>query len=150
MVVTLLDIRCSLIDEAILMHDQIMLRLMRRSQRKYAEQFQENSKRTKRAIKTFTLLNKALYQARTSRRDIWETIEEFISWAELQAIAKDAENLLQAKHANHLYLVQEYYPQIRRYAPAMIEEFDFQAASGGRDIVQAINILRELDRKSVV
>ncbi len=145
MATTLLDIRCSLIDEALTMHDQIIGRLVRRSQRRHADQLQDDAKRIKRVISTFTILTKALTQAKESREEAWELIDSAISWNDLQAISKDAEDLIQPKRLSHLHFVQVYYPQIRRYAPALIEQFDFQSASGGQDVLQAVNLLRELN-----
>lgn len=143
--IALLDIRCSLIDEAISMHDQIVGRLIRRSQQKHADQFQGDAKRIKRVINTFTILTKALTFAKESGENSLEIIEKNISWEDLKAISEDAEDLIQPKRLNHLHFVQAHYPQIRRYAPALIEEFDFQAATAGRDVIAAINILRELN-----
>lgn len=143
--VTLLDIHSALIDEAIMMHDQMMMRFIRKAQRKHAEQFQQSTKRIKRAIKTFTLLTDALHAAKMGKKDIWQCIEAFISWEELQAIANDAEALIQAKNTNHLYLLEEYYSQIRRYAPTMIGSFEFKATASSNDIVEALQILHQLN-----
>jgi hypothetical protein len=44
-----------------------------------------------------------------------------------------------------LGFIEAHYPQIRRYAPSLLEQFDFQAAPGGEDVLDAIELLREMN-----
>lgn len=143
--VALLDIRCSLIDEAITMHDQIIGGLIRRSQAKHTAQIQEDLKRTKGVLSTFATLIDALSEAKEKNLEAFSWIEQAIPWDRLQNIYLDAQELIRPKRLNHLYFVQEYYPQIRRYAPELIKKLDFQAADSGKDILEAVNILRALN-----
>ena len=55
------------------------------------------------------------------------------------------EALGQPRRLDPLGFIETYYPQIRRYAPALLEQFDFQAAPGGEDVLAAIDLLRRMN-----
>lgn len=145
MAVSILETHKSLIDEAITMHDRIVGALMRKSKRKHADQMQSETNRIKKAISTFSTLSKALMNAKKTGQDAWEAIDKVLSWDDLCATAKDIEELSNPRKLNHLHFVDAQYSQIRRYAPALLEHFDFQAASGGKDVLDAICLLRDLN-----
>lgn len=145
MAISLLETRRSLVDEAISMHDRIVGRLIRRSKRKQADQLQEDAKRIKRTISLFAVLSKALINAKETGQDAWQAIDSALPWHELRALAEDAEELSQPRRLNHLHFVEAHYPQIRRYAPALLEHFDFRATSGGQDVLEAVTLLREMN-----
>lgn len=145
MAVSIIDIHKSLVDEAINMHDRIVSALIRKSKRKHADQMQGESKRIKKAISTFSTLSKALMDAKQTGQDAWESIDNVLSWDELCKTAKDIEELSSPRKLNHLHFVDAQYSQIRRYAPSLLKHFDFQATSGGKDVLSAITLLRDLN-----
>ena len=145
MAVSLLETRRALIDEAITMHDRIVSGLIRRSKRKHADQLLDETKRIKKAIGTLAILGRALIQAKETGEDVWEAIDRAVSWEALRATAEDAENLSGPRQLNPLHFVDAQYPQIRRYAPALLKHFEFQAARGGQDVLDAIELLRDMN-----
>ena len=145
MAVSLAEIKRSLIDEALTMHDRIVSGLIRRSKRKHLTQLQDETKRLKNAIGMFAALGQALMKAKETGQDVWEAIDQAVAWDDLCKIAKDAETLSGPRTLNHLHFIDAQYPQIRRYAPALLEHFNFQAASGGQDVLNAIQLLRDMN-----
>ena len=144
MAVCLLDTRRALIDEAINMHDRVGA-LMRRSQRKYAEQMQEDGKRIKQTIGMFSSMGKLLIQAKEEGTDPWALINDQLNWDKFCEAVIEAETLADPKKMDYLHYVETNYSQIRRYAPALLEHFDFHSASGGKDVLDAVKLLRELN-----
>lgn len=142
----LLETQRALVDEALAMHDRLIGALMRRGQRKHAEQFQEDAGRIKLTIKVFSSLGKALIRAKEAGEDPWPIIEEDLSWAEFCTAVKDAESLSEPRRFDALYYIETNYHRIRRYAPALLEHFDFHAATGGQDVLDALELLREMNR----
>jgi len=145
MAVCILDTRRALIDEAINMHDRVVGALMRRSQRKYAEQLQEDGKQIKHTIGMFSSMGKLLIQAKEAGTDPWVLIEDHLNWDEFCEAVVEAESLANSQKMDYLHYVETNYSQIRRYAPALLEHFDFHSASGGKDVLDAIKLLRQLN-----
>ena len=54
----------------------------------------------------------------------------------------EAERLAQPESFDHLHLLAESYDQVRRYAPVLLETFDFRAAPAVAHLMAAINTLR--------
>jgi len=95
----------------------------------------------------FASLGKALIEARDQQREPWESIEAVLSWEALCSMIDTIETLSQPRRLDALGYVDAFYPQIRRYAPAMLEELDFQAAAGGEDVLAAIRLLKTMNAK---
>ncbi|CCH47872.1 Tn3 family transposase [Pseudodesulfovibrio piezophilus] len=146
MTVCLLEIQRSLMDEVVNMHDRIIGSLMRRSQRKQATQLQDDAKNIKTTVNVFSKLGQALIKAREEHLDPWELIEAELSWDDFRATVEAAENLSQPQRFDYLHYVDTSFNQIRRYAPTMLEHFDFRASSGGRDVLTAIDIIRDMNK----
>lgn len=145
MAVSLIETHRSLVDEAINMHDGIVGRLFRKSKRRHADQLQSESARIKKAIDIFATIGKVLVQAKETNADAWQAIDEVIPWPELRATVEDIQDLSGPRKLHHLHFIDSHYSQIRRYAPALLEHFDFQAAQAGGDVLAAIEILRKLN-----
>lgn len=143
--VTLLDLRRTLIDEALTMHDRIIGNLLRRSRNKYAERLQEESQRIKETVKTFATVGRTLLQAKETGQDVWDALAEAITWDDLESTTATAEDLANPRQLNHLQFMQSYYSQMRRYTPTLLAQFDFRATIGGKDVLDAVNVLRGLN-----
>ncbi|UYM15959.1 Tn3 family transposase [Endozoicomonas euniceicola] len=144
--VYLLEHSRALVDEAITMHDRIVGGLIKKSKRKYSEQLQKDTRLIKQAINTLATLGEVLVESRQKENDVWGAIDQAFSWAELQARFKEAEDLASPCKLNPLRFADNQYPQMRRYTPELLEHFDFQAAKGGQEVLDAITLLRDMNR----
>jgi hypothetical protein len=145
MAVTLLDLEKALVDDALDMHDRIMTRVLRQGKQRQAETLQSDAKQIKQALGMFASLGKALIEARDQQREPWESIEAVLSWDALCSMIDTIETLGQPRRLDALGYVDAFYPQIRRYAPTMLKELDFQAAAGGEDVLAAIRLLETMN-----
>jgi hypothetical protein len=49
---------------------------------------------------------------------------------------------------DYLALVTESYPQLRRYAPEFLEVFEFRSTPASEELLKAVTLLRELNRRN--
>ena len=145
MVIFLADFQRVLVDEAISMHDRIIGRLLRRSKNRCSETLQENSQNIKKTMGALALLGRTLIDAKESGLNSWESIDQIVDWEELYPLIEEAENLSSPTKLNTLSFIDSYYAQIRRYTPALLENFDFRAAKGAKEILSAIELLKEMN-----
>ncbi len=93
----------------------------------------------------FTVLGRALIDARARQHEPWAVVEAAVPWDQLCAMIDGIEILGQPRRLDPLGFIKAYYPQIRRYAPALLEQFDFQAAPGGEEVLAALDLLKEMN-----
>ncbi|MGB5734928.1 MAG: DUF4158 domain-containing protein [Thiohalocapsa sp.] len=118
-------------------------RVLRQGKQRQAESLQSDAKQIKQALGMFARLGKALIEARDQQREPWESIEAVLSWEALCSMIDTIETFSQPRRLDALGYVDAFYPQIPRYAPAMLEKLDFQAAAGGgNDVLAAIRLLK--------
>lgn len=110
-----------------------------------AETLQAEAKRIKQALSMFTVLGRALIDARARQHEPWAVVEAAVPWDQLCAMIDGIETLGQPRRLDPLGFIKAYYPQIRRYAPALLEQFDFQAAPGGEEVLAALDLLKEMN-----
>jgi hypothetical protein len=144
--VCLLETHRTLIDEAISMHDRIVGILMRRGQRKQADQLEQDTKNIKRTVGLFSVLGKALIDAKETGKDPWLLIEEHLPWDAFCAAIKDAETLSQPRRFDYLGYIDTQYSHVRQYTPALLDHLDFHASGGSKDVLDAIELLREMNK----
>jgi hypothetical protein len=60
----------------------------------------------------------------------------------------EAKRLAEPESFDHLHLLTESYGQVRRYAPALLETFDFGAAPAVAPLLAAIDTLRAMNRRN--
>lgn len=145
MAITLLELEQTLADDALGMHDRIIGRVLQRGKRQQAESLQADTKRIKQALGMFAALGKALIDARARQHEPWAVIEAAVPWDQLCAMIDGIETLGQPRRLDPLGFIEAYYPQIRRYAPALLDQFDFQAAPGGEEVLAALDLLKKMN-----
>ncbi|MFK0573406.1 Tn3 family transposase [Endozoicomonas sp.] len=143
--VFLLEHSRALVDEAITMHDRMVGSLIKKSKHKYTEQLQKETRLIKQAVSTLATPGDVLIESRKGEKDVWSAIDNAFSWSELQARFREAEELANPCKLNPLRFTENYYSQMRRYTPELLEHFDFQAARGGQEVLDAILLLRDMN-----
>jgi hypothetical protein len=76
-------------------------------------------------------------------------IEEILSWEDFTRSVSEAERLARSKDFDFLGLITNGYSQLRRYAPTLLETFDFRAAPVVTPLMDAIETLRVVNRDKV-
>jgi hypothetical protein len=84
--------------------------------------------------------------AKEKGTDPYEAIERIVSWNDFARTVSEAEELAQPKDFDFLGLMSNGFPQMRRYTPLLLEQFDFRAAPAARLLLEVVEILRAMNR----
>jgi TnpA family transposase len=145
LVALLLETRATLTDEILDMHDRIMGKLFARAKRKHQEAFLDSAQAINEKIRIFAKVGQAILDARRTGKDPFTAIEAVLPWESFEASVTEADGIATPAMDDSLSLIGSSYSQIRRYAPAFLETFEFRAAPGGENLLQAIHLLRRLN-----
>jgi hypothetical protein len=94
------------------------------------------------------LVGQALIEAKQSAADPFSEIEKLMTWEAFEISVVEATKLARPEEFDHLALVTQSYPQLRRYAPQLLEAFEFRSTSATGELLQAVALLRELNFKN--
>jgi TnpA family transposase len=135
----------TLTDEAIEMHDRLIGSLLGAGERARDSRFQANGKAINEKVRLYARVGQALITARESRTDPYEALEGVIPWDGYVRSVEEADALSQPGDFDYLDLIASRYGWIRRYAPKLVEAFEFKAAPPSLPLLAAIQLLRELN-----
>lgn len=144
MISFLLETRKILLDRLVMMHDQYITEICRESRNTYERKHREFRKRHKKAVDvildtTDILLDWPEEQPFT-KDDMWKQIDE----AKLRASLDDLRTFRKMEERGYGDSLLARYASMRRYFSDFIR-LQFSAALGSEPLIQAIQIIRELD-----
>jgi hypothetical protein len=138
----LLEVKATLIDQALDLHDRMIGALFNRAKRRHAEEFQQSGEAIHEKVRLYWRIGEALLQARQSGVDPFHAIEAIISWEAFVQSVTEAQRLAQVEGFDYLRRISEGYTQIRRYAPAFLNAFQFKAAPPHNQSLKRLKRLR--------
>ena len=147
LVAVLLDIRATLIDEIIDMHDRFMGTLFSKAKRDHAEHFHQSGKAINDKVRLLSRIGRALLDAKQSGSDPFAAIEAIIPWDVFSKSISDAETLAQPEDFDYLPLVGDGFNQLRRYTPILLESLTMRAAPAARDLLEGVEILKDMNER---
>jgi TnpA family transposase len=146
LVAGVLEAMTVLTDEALEMHERFLGQQFKKAERRHLGKFQENGKAINDTLKRYAALGRALIDARTRNVDPFTAVEGVLPWPELAASVAAAEKLEQPGEFDSLALIASSYPVLRRYAPQFLDAFEFRASPVSTQLMQAVDLLRELNQ----
>jgi TnpA family transposase len=149
LVALMIEISATLTDEILNLHDRLIGSFVTRSKNKYERAFAEQGKAINDKVRLYAKVGAALVDARERGGDPFAAIEAVVPWASFSASVKEAEELARDEDFSALSLIGEHYPQLRRYSPALLETFEFRPASVARSLVDAVALLRQMNREGL-
>ena len=99
-----------------------------------------------RLIRLFGGAIDAMVRAREYDRDPFDVLDEEIGWDRLVASREEIAALGDLATQDPLSLATQRYVQLRRFAPAFLKAFEFDAPASGQGLRAAVTLLRELNR----
>ena len=144
-VALLLETSATLTDEVLAMHERILGTVFARAKRQHQEAFSGSAQVIKEKLKLLDRIGKALVEAKRTGGDPYAAIEAVVPWETFEASVADADKLDKVTAEDSLGLIGSWYSQIRRYAPVLLESFQFNAAPVSEDLLEGINLLRRLN-----
>lgn len=141
------DTMTVLIDEVLEMHERYLGQQFKKAERRHLGTFQENGKAINKTLQRYAALGRALIDAKTQHADVFAAVEGVLPWSELVASVAEAEKLAQPGEFDSLAFMTTSYPVLRRYVPQFMEAFEFRPSPGTEELVRAMDLLRELNKK---
>ena len=145
LVAVVLEAKATVIDEIVELHDRIIGVLFNRAKRSHEQQFQESGKAINDKVRLFWRIGNALLEARQTGADPFTAIESVLSWDNFAHSVAEAQELAQSENFDYLHRIGDRYSQVRRYAPVFLEVLQMRATPAARDILDAVEVLRNLN-----
>jgi len=146
LVALMIETAATLTDEIFDLHDRLIGSFFTKSKNKYERAFAEQGKAINDKVRLYAKVGAALVAAREQGRDPFAAIEAVVSWEVFSASVSEAEQLARNEDFDALSLITDHYPQLRRYAPILLETFEFRPVPAARDLVDAVEVLRGINR----
>jgi TnpA family transposase len=147
LVAVILDTRATLIDEIIDLHDRFMGALFSKAKRSHAERFQQSANEINDKVRLYSMIGRALLDAKESGTDVFEMIESIIPWEQFCNSIIDAENLSKPEKYDFLFLLSERFGQLRRYTPTFLDSLKMNAAPGATELLASIDVLKSMNER---
>lgn len=147
LVALMVETAATLTDEILELHDRLIGSFFTQAKNKYERTFAEQGKEINDKVRLYARIGSALAEAREQGRDAFQAIERVVPWKVFLDSVREAGELAREESFNPLALITEHYPQLRRYSPAFLETFEFRPAAVARDLIGAVEVLREMNRR---
>ncbi|SEF07583.1 Transposase and inactivated derivatives, TnpA family [Rhizobiales bacterium GAS188] len=148
LVASLVDLEARLSDAAVEMFDKLVGSLFTRAKRGQERRYQATARDVGQLMRLFGRTIAALSEAREGEADALAVIDEAVSWHRLLAAKPQVDALAELAGEDMLVSAAERYATIRRFAPAFLNAFTFRAPRSGTSLMQAVEILRELNLRN--
>ena len=142
----MLELETTLTDAAIALFERLTGRLFTRSRNSQDRSWSASKTQAGRLIRLFGGAIDAMVRAREDDRDPFDVLDEEIGWDRLVASREEIAALGDLATQDPLSLATQRYAQLRRFAPAFLDAFEFDAPAAGHDLQAAVTLLRELNR----
>jgi hypothetical protein len=140
-----LDLSATLTDEALNMFEHLVGKLFKKSERVHAEKFHANGKSINEKVRLYVQVGQALIEARSKGGDAFAAIETVLPWTKFESTVAEAQTLAQPEEFDYLTLLDDRYSSMRRFAPLLLEHFEFHAAPAATELLLALKLLRDLN-----
>ena len=149
LVAMVLEASATLTDQILEMHERFLGREFRRAERKHDEKFYQSGKAINEKVNLYVRIGRALIDAKAKEGDAFQAIESVVSWEVFRHSVDEAEKLAQPDDFDFLALLGNSYSQLRRFAPELLDTFEFRATSASEELLKAIELLRDLNAKDL-
>jgi hypothetical protein len=146
LVATTLDITASLTDQAIDLFDRLVGAMFRKAEGRHARAFQADARAINEKVRLYARVGAALIAAREGKQDAYGAITTVIPWERFRTTVAQAEALARPEEFDTLEKLGEHYAGIRRWSPAFLGAFEFEAVPACASLMRAIAVLRDANR----
>jgi hypothetical protein len=140
-----LELTAILTDEAIHMFERLVGQMCKKSKRTHAERFHASGKSINEKVRLSARVSQALIEARSSGGAVFAAIEAVLPWPKFASTVAEAQTLAQPEEFDFLALLDARYSSVRRFAPLLLAHFEFQGAPAAVELLQALDLLRDLN-----
>ncbi len=133
-------------DEVIELHDRILGRVFNQAKNRHRDQFHDAGREINDKVLLFSRVGEMLVTAREEGGDPFEAIDAAIGWENFQRSVTEAKALARGKDFDSLPQIRDSYAMLRRYTPDLLQTLTFLAAPAAADLLEAVDVVRELNR----
>lgn len=145
LVATVLDLTASLTDQALDVFERLVGSLMRTAEERHARAFAKDGRAINEKVRLYARVGKALIASRAGGGDAFAAIDAVLPWERFVATVEEASNLARSEEFDFYQVLGERYGGVRRWAPAFLAAFDFQAVPTAEPLMRAIAVLRNVN-----
>ena len=142
----MLELDIVLTDAAIAMFERLTGQLFTRSKNKQDQSWSAGKARIGRLVQLFGGTIDAMMRAREQDQDPFAVLDTEIGWTRLLQSRDEIAAFGDLATEGPLSLASKRYVQLRRFAPAFLEAFEFSVPEGGKDLLVAVTLLKEQNR----
>ena len=139
----IVDLQVALTDAAIAMFERLTGQLFTRSKNKQDQVWAMGKARVGRLMQLFGDTINTMEQAYEAGSDPFEALDGEIGWHRLLQHRDEIAAFGELAMGDPLELAAERYAYMRKFAPAFLDAFAFSVPEGGRDLQEAVTLLRE-------
>ncbi len=132
-----------LIDASIALFEKLTGQLFTRSKNKQSQNWQASQAQVGRLMRLFGTTLHTLSEARQLGEDPFEMLDEEVGWERLMNVRPEVDQFSNMATEDPLLLASRRYVQLRKFAPAFMEVFDFELPEAGADLQAALQLLKE-------
>jgi hypothetical protein len=140
-----LELTATLTDEALNMFEHLIGSLFKKTERAHADEFHSNGKAINEKVRLYARIGEVLIAARAAGGDPFAAIEAVLPWNRFESTVAEAHKLAQSEEFDYLALLDDRYASVRKFVPLLLMEFEFHAAPAATDLLQGLDLLRELN-----
>jgi TnpA family transposase len=149
LVAFVLETKARLTDQVLAMHDRMIQSMFRKGEIVQAEKITRNGRATNEALSLLIKTSKAVIEAREKQSDPFAAIESVVSWDSFTTRVAEADQISHRESFNALEHIDSHYKTIHRYAPTMLETFEFKGHSSMKSLLSALVLLRRLNTDEI-
>ena len=142
----MLELDTVLTDAAIALFERLTGQLFSRSKNRQERSWSASKPQVGRLIRLFGGTLDAMVRARQHKQDPFAVLDEEIGWDRLLRSREEIATFEDLTTEDALPLAAGRYTQLRRFAPAFLEAFDFSVPQAGQDLQAALELLKEHNR----
>ncbi len=146
LVAVTLDLASNLTDQALDLFDRLVGAMFRKAERGYARAFQADGRAINEKVNLYARVGAALIAAREEKQDAFEAIATVIPWDRFRVTVAEADLLARSEEFDPFQKLGEHHAGIRRWAPAFLGAFAFQAVPAAAPLISALDVLRTMNR----
>ena len=142
LVAFLLETSANFTDEAIELHDRLIGQYNNQTRHAQAELFQQSARAINEKVRLYASVGAALISAREAAVDPYQAIEAILPWTTFVDSVAEAEQLARPARFDPLALLATAFPRVRRYAPTLLDSFEFEGTSSCQSLVDGLRLIK--------
>lgn len=128
----MVEMNITLTDASIAMFERLTGQLFTSSKRSKDKSYQASKSQVARLMKMFAGTLDGLARARDSGDDIFEVLDNIVGWDRLMNVRPEVHAIAESTSEDPLALASKRYVQLRRFAPAFLENFSISVQMQGQ------------------